>query len=80
MPWYIVAIWIVTLVTMGSLWYMTITTPREEDEMFDLTKETKDEIVKYLREAGVIKEGTTDLTLELVLDNVVTIVKRQFGF
>ena len=48
--------------------------------MFDLTEETKAEIVKYLRDCHVVKEGVTDETLQAVLDNVAVLVKRQFGF
>jgi len=48
--------------------------------MFELTEETKTAVIIYLRESGVVKEGASDETLQVVLDNVVSIVKKQFGF
>lgn len=48
--------------------------------MFELSQETKDSVVAYLRESGVVKDDVADEDLEAVLDNVVAIVKKQFGF
>lgn len=48
--------------------------------MFELTEETKNNIIAYLRESGVVVDEASDETLEVVIDNVVSIVKRQFGF
>lgn len=48
--------------------------------MFELSEETKANVVAYLRESGVVTMDVTDDQLEEVLDNVVAIVKKQFGF
>lgn len=48
--------------------------------MFELTQETKDAVIAYLRDSGVIVKEASDEVLEVVLDNVVSIVKKQFGF
>lgn len=48
--------------------------------MFELSQETKDAVVAYLRESGVVKDDVSDADLEVALDNVVAIVKKQFGF
>lgn len=47
--------------------------------MFELTQETKDAIISYLRTASVVDPDVTDENLNVVIDNIVTIVKRQFG-
>ena len=43
--------------------------------MFTLTQETKDAIIAYLRESGLVKDDASDETLEVAIDNIVTIVK-----
>jgi hypothetical protein len=48
--------------------------------MFELTQETKDTVITYLLSTGLVKEDATSEQLEEALDNVVSIVKRQFGF
>jgi hypothetical protein len=48
--------------------------------MFELTQETKDAVVAYLIQTGVVKEDVTTEQLEVALDGVVAIVKKQFGF
>jgi len=48
--------------------------------MFDLTQETKQEVIQYLRSTGLIAEHATEEQLEAALDNVVAMVKRSFGF
>ena len=47
--------------------------------MFELTQETKDAVVAYLKDQLVVREGVSDADLEAAIDGVVAIVKRQFG-
>ena len=48
--------------------------------MFELTQETKDSVIAYLRSTGLVVESATKEQMEEALDNVVSLVKRQFGF
>lgn len=46
--------------------------------MFNLTDETRSAIIAIIRERLVV--GKTDDELNAVIDEIVTVVKAQFGF